>query len=322
MSLKLNKILNLKNKSDTILAPMAGVTDVAFRLLCKKYGANLTVTEMISANALVRGNQATIKMIDVVADEKPRMIQLFGQNVKNLVKAAQYCEDKCEILDLNFGCPASKIIRQGAGSALLERPNKLKEIVESVVKAVKIPVTCKIRLGITKRKINAVKIAQLCESAGAQMVAIHARTQKQGYQGHADWSWIKKVKKNVSIPVAGNGDVRTVKDYIKMKQETGCDYVMIGRGSMGNPLLFQQIQEYNATGTYQKRTKEQQVKDFFEYLKLAQKYDINLNHIKLHAQHFTKGIPGSSKLRAELSKIKNVKEVQETMELFLEEIEK
>ena len=124
MSLKLNKILNLKNKSDTILAPMAGVTDVAFRLLCKKYGANLTVTEMISANALVRGNQATIKMIDVVADEKPRMIQLFGQNVKNLVKAAQYCEDKCEILDLNFGCPASKIIRQGAGSALLERPNK------------------------------------------------------------------------------------------------------------------------------------------------------------------------------------------------------
>ncbi len=152
-----------KLSSDTILAPMAGVTDVAFRLLCKKYGAALTVTEMVSANALARNNQATIKMIDVVPAEKPRVIQLFGQNTENLIKAAQYCEDKCEILDLNFGCPATKIIRQGSGSALLERPNKLKEIVEAVVNAVEIPVTVNVRLCIKKNNINVVKISKICE---------------------------------------------------------------------------------------------------------------------------------------------------------------
>ena len=252
--------------SDTILAPMAGVTDVAFRLLCKKYGASLTVTEMISANALARNNQATIKMIDVVEEEKPRVIQLFGQNTENLVKAAKYCEDKCEILDLNLGCPATKIIRQGSGSALLQRPTKVKEIVEALVQAVNIPVTVKIRLGIRKSNINVVKIAKICEEAGAKLIAIHARTQKQGYTGKADWNWIKKVKNEVKIPVAGNGDVKTVEDYIKIKEETNCDFVMIGRASMGNPYLFKQIDDYNKTGKYSKRDKKQQIQDFFEYL--------------------------------------------------------
>ena len=169
--------------TNTILAPMAGVTDVAFRLLCKQYGAGLTVTEMISAHALARNNKATLKMIDVVPEEKPRVIQLFGQQPEYLAQAAKFCEDKCEIIDLNFGCPASKIIKQGAGSALLERPNRLKEIVEAVVSAVSIPVTCKVRLGIGKDKINVVKVAQVCEEAGASLIAIHARTQKQGYSG-------------------------------------------------------------------------------------------------------------------------------------------
>jgi tRNA-dihydrouridine synthase B len=302
--------------SDTILAPMAGVTDVAFRLLCKKYGASLTVTEMISANALARNNQATIKMIDVVEEEKPRVIQLFGQNTENLVKAAKYCEDKCEILDLNLGCPATKIIRQGSGSALLQRPTKVKEIVEALVQAVNIPVTVKIRLGIRKSNINVVKIAKICEEAGAKLIAIHARTQKQGYTGKADWNWIKKVKNEVKIPVAGNGDVKTVEDYIKIKEETNCDFVMIGRASMGNPYLFKQIDDYNKTGKYSKRDKKQQIQDFFEYLNLAEKYNINFNNIKFHAQAFTKGIPGSSKFRNELSKTKNSLEIKKTMEDF------
>jgi tRNA-dihydrouridine synthase B len=305
-----------KLTSDAILAPMAGVSDVAFRLLCKKYGAGLTCTEMISANALARNNQATIKLIDVVNEEKPRMIQIFGQNTNNLIKAAKYCEDKCEILDFNLGCPASKIIRQGAGSALLERPNKVKEILEALVKTVKIPVTCKLRLGITKNKINIIKIAQICEEAGIQMLSIHARTQKQGYSGKADWQWIKKVKETVSIPIAGNGDVCSVEDYIKMKKETGCDYVMIGRGVIGNPYLFQQINDYNNTGKYSQRDKKQQIKDFFEYLELAEKYNINFNNIKFHAQAFTKGIPGSSQFRNKLSKLKNIKDVREEMEHF------
>ena len=171
-----------KLKSDAILAPMAGVTDVAFRLLCKQYGAGLTSTEMISANALVRENKATLRMIDVVKEEKPRVIQLFGQKVEYLVKAAKFVSDKCEIIDLNFGCPASKIIQQGSGSALLERPAKIKEIVQAVNSAVDNPISCKLRIGINKRKINIVKVAQICEQAGAKMISIHARTQKQGYK--------------------------------------------------------------------------------------------------------------------------------------------
>ena len=289
---------------------MAGVTDVAFRLLCKKYGAALTVTEMISANALARNNQATIKMIDVVSAEKPRVIQLFSQNTESLVKAAKYCEDKCEILDLNFGCPAAKIIRQGSGSALLERPNKLKEIVEAVVNAVKIPVTVKIRLGIRKSNINVIKIAKLCEEAGESLIAVHARTQKQGYTGKADWSWIKKVKESVNIPVAGNGDVKTVEDYLRMKKETGCDYVMIGRGTMGNPYLFKQIVDYQKTGNYSQRDKKQQIKDFYEYLELAIEHKIKFINIKFHAQAFTKGIKGAKNIRNELSRAKSVDEIK------------
>jgi tRNA-dihydrouridine synthase B len=306
-----------KLKSDTILAPMAGVTDVAFRLLCKKYGASLTVTEMVSANALARNNQATIRLIDVVKEEKPRVIQLFGQNTENLVKAAKFCEDKCEIIDLNLGCPASKIIKQGSGSALLQRPTRVKEIVESLVQAVKIPITVKIRLGITKSNINAIKIAQICEEAGASLISIHARTQKQGYTGKADWEWIKKVKDSIKIPVAGNGDVKTVEDYLRMKKETGCDYVMIGRGTIGNPYLFKQIEDYNNTGKYHHRGKEQQVKDFFEYLKLAKTYQIQFKNIKFHAQSFTKGIPGSSKLRNKLSMIKTIEELEKVMKELL-----
>jgi len=303
-----------KLSSDVILAPMAGVTDVAFRLLCKKYGAALTCTEMISANALARENKATIKMINVVPEEKPRVIQLFGQNTESIVQAAKFCEDKCEILDFNLGCPAAKIVRHGSGSALLERPNKIKEIISALSKAVNIPVTVKLRLGIRKSSINVIKIAKICEDSGARMITVHARTQKQGYTGKADWSWIKKVKENVSVPIAGNGDVSSVEDYIRMKKKTGCDYVMVGRGAIGNPYLFKQIQEYNQTGKYSERTR--QIKEFNEYLELARKYDIEFNNIKFQAQAFTKGMNRSKQLRLSLSKCKTVHEIMMHLSQF------
>ncbi len=291
---------------------MAGVTDVAFRVLCRRSGAGLTCTEMISANALARSNQATLKLIDLAEEEKPRVIQLFGQNTDCLIKSAQFIEQNnlCEIIDLNFGCPASQIVQQGAGSALLERPNKIKEIVEAVIKAVKIPVTCKLRLGIRTNNINILKVARICEESGASMITVHARTQKQGYTGNADWSWIKKVKDTVQIPVCGNGDVKTVEDYLRMKKETGSDYVMIGRGAIGNPYLFKQISDYNKNGKYSARTKSQQMEDFFAYLKLAKKYKVDFQYIRFQAMAFTKGLPGSAQLRLKLSKIKNIKEVE------------
>ncbi|MBI4980884.1 tRNA dihydrouridine synthase DusB [Candidatus Woesearchaeota archaeon] len=306
--------------SDTILAPMAGVTDVAFRLLCKKDGAGLTVTEMRSAHALARANKAVMRLIDVVPEEAPRCIQLFGQKPEYFVQSAKFLENKGEIIDLNFGCPASQIIQQGAGSALLERPNQIQKIVAAVSSAVNLPVTCKLRLGINSHKINVVKIAQLCEQSGAAMITVHARTQKQGYTGKADWSWIKKVKEAVKIPICGNGDVRTPEDYLRMKTETSCDLVMIGRGAIGNPFLFNQIEEYKKTGKYTPRTQTQQLQDFFAYLKLAEKYNVDFNYIKFHALSFTKGIAGSAQLREKLSRMKTVEEIKKEMEVLTKTI--
>ncbi|MBI4983611.1 tRNA dihydrouridine synthase DusB [Candidatus Woesearchaeota archaeon] len=292
---------------------MAGVTDVAFRLLCRKYGAGLAVTEMISASALARGNRATLSMIDVVPEEKPRVIQLFGQNTTDLVLSAKLCANKCEIIDLNFGCPAAKVIRQGAGSALLARPSKVKEIVQAVSSAVDIPITCKIRLGINSRRINVLKIAQICEEAGVSMITVHARTQRQGYTGKADWKWIKAVKEKVSIPVAGNGDVKTVEDYARMKRETNCDLVMIGRGAIGNPYLFRQIKDYQKYGRYTQGSLQQQLGDFLKYFEFTQKYKVDINNIRFHAQSFTKGISGSNKLRNKLSRMKTLSVIKKEM---------
>lgn len=300
-------------KSDVFLAPMAGVTDVAFRLLCKKYGAGLTFTEMISANALARGNKATIRMIDVVDEEKPRVIQLFGQRIKELVKSAKFCENKCEMIDINFGCPASKIVKQGAGSALLERPKRIEEIVAAIVSEVKVPVSCKIRLGIKKTKINVVEVAKACERSGAAMVTLHARTQKQGYTGKADWEWIKEVKDAVKIPVVGNGDVFSVEDYVQMKEKTGCDYVMVGRGAISNPFIFKQIRDYNFKGKYKESSFSERKKAFLEYLRLAKKYGVGINQIRFHAQGFTKGVGGAARLRDRLSRVKTISEIKKLM---------
>lgn len=294
-----------KLKSKLILAPMHDITNIAFRVMCKKYGASLVSTELLSANALAREDNLNLKLAITNKKEKPVCAQIFGQNTENLVKAAKILEKGFDIIDINFGCPSKKILSQGAGAALLKRKNKIFEIIEQVSKNIKIPLTVKIR------NENAIEIAKICEKAGASAITIHARSVKQGYSGKADWNVIKAVKENVKISVIGNGDVVNGKSAKKMLDETGCDYVMIGRAAIGNPFIFKQINEYLKTGKEIKQTKEEKIKNYFEYIKLAKKYKIfSISDAKLKAQEFTRGIKGSRELRRKLNTTKTWDEIE------------
>ena len=293
----------LKNK--LILAPMHDITNIAFRLMCKKYGASLTSTELLSANALSKQDNLSLKLAVTNNSEKPVCSQVFGQNTENLVKAAKVLEKNFDIIDINFGCPSTRILSQGAGAALLKRENKIKEIVEQVSKNIKKPLTVKIRSN------NAVEIAKICEKAGASAIIIHARTVKQGYSGKADWEVIKKVRKNVKIPVIGNGNIIDGESAKKMLDETSCNYVMIGRAAIGNPFIFKQINEYLKTGKEIKQTKKQKIEDFFEYIKLAKKHKIfSVSDAKMKAIEFTRGLEGSKELRRRLNTIKTPEEIE------------
>ena len=301
----------LKNK--IILAPMHNITNLAFRQLCKKYGVSLTSTELLSANAISRKNNAVLKLALTTKSEKPVVAQIFGQNTENIVKAAKILEKDFDMINLNLGCPSKKIMTQGSGSALLKRKNKIKEIVEELVKISKIPVTVKIRSGF-ENNINAVEIAKICEKAGASSIIVHARTVEQGYAGKADWDIIKQVKQAVKIPVIGNGGVWDGGDAQQMLDETGCDYIMLGRAAIGNPFIFKQVIDYLKEGKIVEQTKEDKIADFFEYIKLAKKYKIfSVVDAKLRAQEFTKGLAGSNKLRRELNKVKTWEEIENLM---------
>lgn len=299
----------LKNK--LILAPMHNITNIAFRLMCKKYGACLTSTELLSANAIERKNKAVLNLAISNKKERPVVAQIFSNNTENMIKAAKILEKKgFNIIDINFGCPSKKIIQQGSGSYLLKRKNKIAEIVREVSNSINIPLTVKIRSGF-KNKINAVEVAKICEENKASAITIHARTVEQGYSGKADWNIIKEVKKAVKIPVIGNGDVIDGESAKEMLEQTNCDYIMIGRASIGNPFIFKQINSYLETGKNIQQTKQEKIKDYFEYIELTRKFNIfSIKDAKLKAQEFTKGLPGSSKLRKKLNKIKTWEEIE------------
>jgi len=291
-------------KGKAILSPMAGVTDVAFRALCKKYGAAMTCTEFLHATAINRKNKKTLKMLQTDPLENPKQIQLFGASITEVVNAAQCVEDKFDIIDINCGCPAWKVIRTGAGSDLLKEPQKIASLIKKLNIATKLPITIKIRKGIDDTTTNAILVAKEAEKAGATAIAIHGRTQKQGYAGYADWDIIKKVKQAVKIPVIGNGDVFTPQDFKEKLTSSGVDYILVARGAIGNPYIFTQINDYLKKGTYDTKDPLDQ---FFEYLTLAKKHKLCFKQIKSQAINFTKGIIGGAKLRAKLSSIKNLK---------------
>lgn len=238
---------NVKIKNQIVLAPMAGICNSAFRRICKEMGCGLIYAEMVSDKAITYNNQKTIDMLYMTEEERPIVQQIFGSDKESFVIAAKYIYENMhpDIIDINMGCPVPKVaVRAQAGSALLKNPDKIYDIVKAVVEAVPIPVTVKIRSGWDHKNINAVEVAKIVEKAGASAICVHPRTRSQGYSGNADWSVIKAVKENVSIPVIGNGDVKSAVDAKKMLDETGCDAVMIGRGVLGNPWIIKNSIDY------------------------------------------------------------------------------
>ena len=310
-----------KFSSKAFLAPMAGVSDPALRLQCKQMGAGLVVTEFTNIHSIIakekqlKENKKTIQeFLEYSENERPLSVQLFGSDLNALEKAAKIVEPFFDIIDYNMGCPAPHITQQMAGGALLQESNLTKQIFTTLVNAVKKPVTLKIRLGITEASRYLFKdIAQIAEDEGIEMITLHPRTVSQGYSGDADWKMIKELKEISKIPIVGNGDITTPEDAKTMIDETNCDYVMVGRGAMGNPFLFEQINDYLNTGTYKDYSFQDKLDSFFEYLQITKNYKIKFANIKGQAMRFTKGISGGTKIRSKITFTKNVEELEKVM---------
>lgn len=301
------KIGNIEIKNNVVLAPMAGICNSAFRRIVKEFGAGLIYAEMVSDKAIVYENEKTKKMLYMTDEERPISQQIFGSDVESFVNAAKivYKEMKPDIIDINMGCPVPKVaVSAQAGAALLKNPEKVGEIVKQVVNAVPIPVTVKIRSGWDFNHINAIEIAKICEKNGASAICIHPRTRSQRYEGKADWSIIKEVKKNVSIPVIGNGDIKTVYDAKKMLEDTKCDAIMIGRGVLGNPWLIRDIINYLNYGIIPKEiTKEEKIDmciKHLNYLLEVKDEKTAVLEMRSHIAWYLKGISGSNEIKRKI----------------------
>ena len=304
--------VDFKNK--IILAPMAGITDLPFRLLCKEQGADIVVTEMISAKGMHYGNKNSVPLLESREAERPVGVQLFGSEPDIIAEQATTMEARgFDFVDLNFGCPVPKIVNNHEGSALMREPEKIGQIVAAIKKVSKLPVTVKIRAGFTKDEINAPEVAKIAEANGASAVAVHARTREQFYSGQADWSVIKSVKDAVSIPVIGNGDLRTGADIIRMREETGCDAFMVGRAAKGNPWVFAQMKRFLETGEMLEKPTTEEIVDMMlrqarMMVEMKGEY-AGIHEMRKHVAWYTQGIKNSSKLRSEINTCESYEEL-------------
>ncbi len=308
-------IRNVKIDNPYILAPMAGVTDLPFRLLCKEQGAGLLCMEMISAKALQYKNKNTKALLAIHPKEYPVSLQLFGSDPKIISEQAKRIEElPFQILDINMGCPVPKVVKNGEGSALMKNPKLVYEIVYQTARAIQKPVTVKIRKGFDDTCINAVEIAKIIEEAGGAAVAVHGRTREQYYSGKADWEIIRQVKEAVSIPVIGNGDVTSGEKALEMRERTGCDGVMIGRGAQGNPWIFHELLEYDRTGKMPPRPSKEQIKEtMLRHARLQLEFKgeyLGIREMRKHVAWYTKGMEGSAKLRDDINKVESYAELE------------
>ncbi len=322
--MKTLKIGMVELENPYILAPMAGVTDLPFRLLCKEQGAGLLCMEMVSAKAIQYNNKNTKALLEIHPEELPVSLQLFGSDPNVISEIAKRIEElPFSILDINMGCPVPKIVKNGEGSALMKNPKLVYEIVRKTARAIQKPVTVKIRKGFDDTCINAVEIAKIIEDAGGKAVAVHGRTREQYYSGKADWDIIRQVKEAVAIPVIGNGDVVSGESAIAIQKETGCDGVMIGRGAQGNPWIFSELLEYERTGRMPLRPSVEAIrKMMLRHAQLQMQYKgeyLGIREMRKHVSWYTSGLPNSAKLRDEINRVDNYEELEKLLEERLKE---
>ena len=313
------KIGSVELPNNLILAPMAGVTDLPFRLLCREQGAGLLCMEMVSAKAIYYRNRNTEALLTIHEQEPPVSLQLFGSDADIISEMAKQIEERpFSILDLNMGCPVPKVTGNGEGSALMKDPKLVEEIVRKTVRAIRKPVTVKIRKGFDEGHINAVEIAKIAEANGASAVAVHGRTREQYYSGKADWDIIRQVKEAVRIPVIGNGDVVSPETAEAMLQETGCDGSMIGRGAQGTPWLFRQILHWMEPGEKEEKPTIEEIKTMIlRHARLLEEYKgtyTGIREMRKHVAWYTAGCPGSAKLRAKVNEVESFSQLEDLIQ--------